>query len=77
MILALSRLILTSHFSLDEMFEAAAAAAPSIKKSPLEAKAETCAFNYRFGISPYQFYMGNPERAAHFALAMAGFAKSK
>ncbi|KAF5137745.1 O-methyltransferase sol2 [Metarhizium anisopliae] len=61
----------------DEMFEASSLTAASIAKKPFASHATHSAFNLRFGASPYQWFMANPERGERFASAMAAFVQSQ
>jgi hypothetical protein len=60
---------------LDEFFRAASETSISIKESLTEANGQKNAFVTRHGTDLFQFYKGDPERAARFASAMAGVSR--
>ncbi|KID82224.1 O-methyltransferase, family 2 [Metarhizium guizhouense ARSEF 977] len=64
-------------FQAEEIFEASSLTAASIAKEPFASHATNSAFNLRFGTSPYQWFMANPERGERFASAMAGLVQSQ
>jgi hypothetical protein len=63
------------HYQLDEFFQAASDTSKSIKVSFAEANGQKNAFMIRHGTDLFQFYKGDPERAARFASAMAGLSR--
>lgn len=60
------------HYSLDEMFKAAAECNTSLKANPYEAHQNLNPFVTRHGIGIFEFYKNDPGKARRFAKAMAG-----
>ncbi|KAI0438848.1 S-adenosyl-L-methionine-dependent methyltransferase [Xylaria telfairii] len=63
------------HYSLDEMFKAAADCNVSLKNDPFEASSTHCPFHTHHGVPIFDFYAKNPDRARRFAKAMAGLTR--
>lgn len=63
------------HYSLDEMFKAAADCNISLKANPTESHQNLNPFVTRHGVGIFEFYKNDPEKARRFAKAMAGLRK--
>lgn len=62
------------HFGMDEIFRSAATTADTIKAAPEISDIEHSPFKTGLGLSMFEFYEKNPDKAARFAKAMAGVA---
>ncbi|KAI0535678.1 S-adenosyl-L-methionine-dependent methyltransferase [Xylaria digitata] len=62
----------TVHYTLDELFKAAADSNVSLKSTPFEADNQHCPFKTRHGLGIFEWYNANPHNASRFAKAMAG-----